>query len=116
MPRWHRRHSGADLGEIEEVYRGRLGELRRVAAAITGDQDDAGDVVQEAFVTAVRRRGSFRGDGPLEAWLWRIVVNHARSARRGTRTAVDTPPEETASANGDGGVPGGYESVRAAIL
>jgi DNA-directed RNA polymerase specialized sigma24 family protein len=35
------------------------------------------DVVQEAFATAVRKRRSFRGDGPLEAWGWRIVLDTA---------------------------------------
>jgi RNA polymerase sigma factor (sigma-70 family) len=30
----------------------------------------------------VRRLDSFRGDGPLEGWLWRIVVNVANNGRR----------------------------------
>ena len=72
---------GASVEEIEEVYRRRLPEFRRVAAAIVGERERARDVVQEAFATAVQRRGDFRGEGPLEAWLWRIVVNRARSDR-----------------------------------
>ena len=32
--------------------------------------------------SAVRKRRSFRGAGSLEAWVWRIVVNAARDARR----------------------------------
>lgn len=40
------------------------------------------EAVQDAFVNAVRTRKSFRGDGPLEAWLWRAVVNSARQAIR----------------------------------
>jgi RNA polymerase sigma factor (sigma-70 family) len=70
------------LWEIEQVYRTRLPELRRVAAAISGSREAAPDLVQEAFVRAVRRIDSFRGDGPLEGWLWRIVVNVATNARR----------------------------------
>ena len=38
--------------------------------------------MQDAFVTAVRQRRRFRGDGPLEAWVWRIVLNKARDVRR----------------------------------
>jgi RNA polymerase sigma-70 factor (ECF subfamily) len=30
----------------------------------------------------VRKRETFRGEGPLEAWLWRTVVNAARTHRR----------------------------------
>jgi RNA polymerase sigma-70 factor, ECF subfamily len=54
--------------------------------------------VQEAFATAVRKRRSFRGEGPLEAWVWRIVLNTARSdARRGVPAVIY---DEPASSNG----------------
>jgi RNA polymerase sigma-70 factor (ECF subfamily) len=53
--------------------------------------------VQEAFASAVRKRRTFRGAGTLEAWVWRIVVNAARDARR-RRPALAEPPE--ASSNG----------------
>jgi RNA polymerase sigma factor (sigma-70 family) len=72
--------TGAGLDEIEAVYRRRLSEFRRVAAAITGSRETGGDVVQDAFATAVVRRGQFRGEGSLDAWLWRIVVHAARDA------------------------------------
>jgi RNA polymerase sigma factor (sigma-70 family) len=78
--------SGAGLAEIESVYRRRFIDFRRVAAAITHDPDAAADVVQEAFAGAVRRRSSFRRDGPLEAWLWRALVNTALNHRRRPRT------------------------------
>src|SRR5437763_16729004 len=77
---------GADdtgrMREIEQVYRTRLPELCRVAAAISGSRQAAPDLVQEAFVRAVRGIDSFRGDGALEGWLWRIVVNVASNGRR----------------------------------
>jgi len=70
---------GASLDELEALYRGRFEVFARVAASVTGDRERARDAVQEAFATAVSRRRSFRGDGPLEAWVWRIVLNGARS-------------------------------------
>src|SRR5437763_3227971 len=70
------------IDELEALYRARLNEFRRVAAAIAGDRDPGCDAVQEAFAKAVRKRRSFRGRGTLEAWVWRIVVNAARDARR----------------------------------
>ena len=54
--------------------------------------------MQEAFATAVRKRQSFRGKGPLEAWVWRIVLNAARSDMRRSVPANDY--EDTAAANG----------------
>jgi RNA polymerase sigma-70 factor (ECF subfamily) len=82
--------SGAELAEIEAVYRNRLSELRRVATAITGSRDAGCDAVQEAFALAVHRRAQFRGEGSLEAWLWRIVVHSARdlAARASNRPAT----------------------------
>jgi RNA polymerase sigma factor (sigma-70 family) len=75
------------VDELEGLYRSRFDVFARVAASVTGDRDRAIDAVQEAFATAVRKRGSFRSEGPLEAWVWRIVLNTARSdARRSTPT------------------------------
>lgn len=83
---------GADIAEIERLYRRRLPEFRRVAAAIVGSRELARDVVQEAFASAVRRRDSYRGEGPLEAWVWRILMNAAREQRRARiETPVDAP-------------------------
>jgi RNA polymerase sigma-70 factor, ECF subfamily len=73
---------GASLSELEVLYRERFAEFRRVAAAIVGDYEAARDVVQDAFGSAIRRRASFRREGPLEAWVWRTVVNTARDHRR----------------------------------
>jgi DNA-directed RNA polymerase specialized sigma24 family protein len=70
------------VNELEALYRARLPEFRRVAAAIARDRELGCDAVQEAFANAVRNIRSFRGTGSLEAWVWRIVVNAARDARR----------------------------------
>lgn len=93
-----RRHDQR-LREIESVYRSRFHHFVRVARAITGDDDRAVEAVQDAFVGAVRARASFRGDGPLEAWLWRSVVNAARKTGRrppveplDNGEAADPPP------------------------
>src|ERR1700704_2866713 len=72
---------GATLDELRAIYEGRLAELTRVATAIVGSNQAAQDVVQEAFVRAVRKRETFDGRGELNGWVWRIVVNAARDAR-----------------------------------
>jgi RNA polymerase sigma-70 factor (ECF subfamily) len=85
---------GATLAEIEALYRASIHRYRGVAAAIVRDRETACDIVQEAFAAAVRRRRSFRGDGPLEAWLWRAVVNASLSHARQSRPV---PPREAAA-------------------
>jgi len=81
------------MADLEALYRSRDEVFARIAASVTGDREGARDVVQEAFARAVRTRRGFRGDGPLEAWVWRIVLNAARSDVRRTATFVqyDTP-------------------------
>jgi RNA polymerase sigma factor (sigma-70 family) len=72
----------ARLKEIEAVYRSRFAHFVQVASAIVGEEELAVEAVQDAFVGVVRGRRGFRGDGPLEAWIWRAVVNAAYNARR----------------------------------
>jgi RNA polymerase sigma-70 factor (ECF subfamily) len=91
------RGRGAALAEIERVYRERFGELRGVAAAIVGDGEAAYDVVQDAFAQAVAKRRSFSARGPVDAWIWRVVVNTALNRRRADRRPV---PEEVVRSNG----------------
>jgi RNA polymerase sigma-70 factor, ECF subfamily len=89
---------GASLDELEALYRSRFEVFARVAASVSGDSERARDAVQEAFATAVRKRGSFRAEGPLEAWVWRIVLNAARSDARKTARVPDC--DELARGNG----------------
>jgi RNA polymerase sigma factor (sigma-70 family) len=62
---------------IERLYRQRYRRFRDGVATITGDHESARDVVQEAFARALRKRRSFRGEGSLEAWVWRIALRTA---------------------------------------
>src|SRR5918998_27783 len=89
----------ARLDEIESIYRRRFVDLARVAAAITGDRELALEAVQDAFADVVRSRQRFRGSGPLEAYVWRAVVNAAQKARR--RATVAPLAERAAGRNGD---------------
>jgi RNA polymerase sigma factor (sigma-70 family) len=71
----------ARLADLEALYRRDFARFVRVATALLRDEERAVDAVQEAFATAIRERRRFRGDGSLEGWVWRIVVNAARKAR-----------------------------------
>ena len=69
------------LVEIERIYRAEYRRFLRVALAVLRDEERAVDAVQEAFATAVQKRRKFRGEGPLAAWIWRMVVNSAFKER-----------------------------------
>jgi RNA polymerase sigma-70 factor (ECF subfamily) len=103
---------GASLDELRAVYERKLPDLRRVAAAIVRDRELACDVVQDAFVRAVRQRQTFDRRGSLDGWVWRIVVNVARDSRARRRPeAVDELPDELPSAATDAR----REHVRSAV-
>jgi RNA polymerase sigma-70 factor, ECF subfamily len=70
------------LAQIESLYRERFADFVAVAASIVGERESAREAVQDAFASIVRSRRDFRGDGPLEAWVWRAVINAARKKRR----------------------------------
>ena len=53
------------------------GRLLAVARRIVGTEEDARDVVQDAFLNAFKSLDRFEGNAKLSTWLHRIVVNAA---------------------------------------
>jgi len=87
------------IAELEALYKRQFPAFARVAISLTGSVELGKETVQEAFARAIEQVESFRGDCPLEAWVWRIVVNTARtSARRAgyeeSDATVDLGPEK----------------------
>jgi RNA polymerase sigma-70 factor (ECF subfamily) len=65
--------------DLEALYVERYADFVRVATAITRSDARAVDVVQETFAKALSSIDEFRGEGPLAAWVWRILINTARN-------------------------------------
>jgi RNA polymerase sigma-70 factor (ECF subfamily) len=103
--------SPASLAELEWLYRASYPRFVRVALAITRDRETAAEAVQEAFTRAIRARGTFRGRGSLEAWVWRSVVNEAKRAAARPRPSL----EDTSGEPGNG-VPAEDAATRALIV
>jgi len=55
----------------------------RLAIRITGNRQDAEEVVQDALWAVVRKIDTFRGDAAFGSWLYRIVANAAYQNLRG---------------------------------
>jgi RNA polymerase sigma-70 factor (ECF subfamily) len=92
---------GASVVELERAYRAEFARFVRVATAIAGDDQSGADAVHDAFVQAVRKRRSFRGEGPLEGWLWRMVVNAAKK-RAGSQATTEMEEIPVVHENGFG--------------
>jgi RNA polymerase sigma factor (sigma-70 family) len=87
--------NGAASAEIEAIYRERFRAFLFSVTAFLGDGEAALDVVQDGFALALRRRDSYRREGSLEAWLWRIVLNTARDRFRSRRREAVLPHLDT---------------------
>jgi RNA polymerase sigma-70 factor, ECF subfamily len=77
-----RRAAGGDEIAFERVVATQLDRSFRTARAILGNDADARDAVQEAFVSAWRDLGRLREPANFDAWLQRIVVNACRAELR----------------------------------
>jgi RNA polymerase sigma-70 factor (ECF subfamily) len=84
--------AGARVRELEDLYRREYDRFVSVAAAVVGDVEAGHDAVQDGFASLLRSRRSFRGEGPLEAWAWRAVLNAAKRTRaRRLQTVAEVP-------------------------
>jgi len=70
--------AGLRAGEeqaFEKLVREHSGRLLAVAKRLLGNEDDASDALQDAFLSAFKAMDRFEGNSRLSTWLHRIVVN-----------------------------------------
>src|SRR5262245_82670 len=72
-----RRALARDGDAVRVIMQAHNRRLYRIARAIAGNDSEAEDIVQEAYVSAFSRLDGFRGDAALSTWLSRIVINEA---------------------------------------
>jgi RNA polymerase sigma-70 factor (ECF subfamily) len=84
--RWRRadveRAAAGDRAAFDRLIDARLEPTFRTALAILGDEADARDACQEAFIAAWRELPRLRETDRFDAWFGRIVVNACRDALR----------------------------------
>ena len=67
-----------DAASFETLVRTWCNQMLAVARRIVGNEEDAKDCVQEAFLNAFRKVTNFEGRSAFGTWLHRIVVNCAQ--------------------------------------
>src|SRR5262245_26204384 len=77
----------------------------RLAVRITGNAEDAEEVVQDAILSVVRKIDTFRGESAFGTWFYRIVSNAAYMRRRRPHVSIGVPLEEGLSAFDEHGRP-----------
>jgi RNA polymerase sigma-70 factor (ECF subfamily) len=66
----------------------------RLAIRITGNEQDAEEVVQDALWTAARKIDTFKGESAFGSWLYRITANTAYQKLRGRQAKKHEVPWE----------------------
>lgn len=64
-----------DRRAFEDLVRATSADTYTLALRLTGNEEDARDVVQETYLRAYRSLPSFRGDAAFSTWLYRITAN-----------------------------------------
>jgi RNA polymerase sigma-70 factor (ECF subfamily) len=82
-----------DEAAYEELVRAYTPRLLALARRFVGSEEDARDVIQDAFLSAFRSLDRFHGDARLSTWLHRIVVNTALMKLRTRRRKPEEPIE-----------------------
>ena len=75
-----RRHESTAAERLLTTYGERA---YRLAVGITGNEQDAEEVVQDALWSVVRKIDTFRGESAFGSWLYRVVANAAYQKLRG---------------------------------
>jgi RNA polymerase sigma-70 factor (ECF subfamily) len=94
------RSRGGDMAAFEAIYRRHAGRLYGLASRMAGSVDDGEDLLQEIFLQAYRKLGSFKGESSLGTWLYRLAVNHCLDFVRSRRAKNDKMTESLADDEG----------------
>lgn len=79
---------------LARTYRDALIQL---ACGFLHDKDEALDVVQEVFLKAFRKLGSFKNESSLYTWLYRIAINQCKDRLRRKQRRPTVSLEELGS-------------------
>jgi len=77
-----RRAAEGENAAWREIYDSTREKLFALVVYHVGDREEALDVLQETYASAVRGIRGYRGDGSLESWLCGIALRRARDWRR----------------------------------
>jgi RNA polymerase sigma-70 factor (ECF subfamily) len=89
------RARSGDVSAFEELVRRHHRRIYRAALAVTGNEADAEDAAQVAFVKAFNALDSFERQARFTSWLTRIAINEAVSRVRARRPAENLPLEQS---------------------
>src|SRR3954463_15399462 len=70
------RIQAGDVDAFETLYRQYSAKIYTLASRMAGSAEDGEDLLQEIFIQAYRKLGSFKGESAIGTWLYRLALNH----------------------------------------
>ena len=83
-----------DEEAFETMVRQYGGRMLATARRLLGNEHDANDAVQQAFISVFKSIATFNGEARLSTWLHRIVVNAALAQMRYRRRRPELPIDD----------------------
>lgn len=83
------RCQAGDVDAFEELYALYSSRIFTLAARMSGSQQTGEDLLQEIFLQAYRKIGSFKGDAAVGTWLYRLALNHCLDFVRSRQAKMD---------------------------
>jgi RNA polymerase sigma-70 factor, ECF subfamily len=88
-------HVAGDPNAFTTLVTRHQDRLWTIAIRIMRNPEDAADALQDAYIAALRKAGSYRGDAQVTTWLHRVVVNACLDRLRTMRSRETEPlPED----------------------
>jgi RNA polymerase sigma-70 factor (ECF subfamily) len=75
-----------DPASFEALVNKHQKKMLNIAFRLVGDYEEACEIVQDAFLSAYRNLGSFRGDAKFSTWLTTITLNHSKNRLKQLRS------------------------------
>ena len=105
-----------DLRGYERMYALHGARMKGVARNLLGNQSDAEDAVQEAFLKVQRAISTFRGQSSFVTWTFRILINTCYDVRRSRMRKKEVSGDGTEEhAIPERHAPGAHPSLRLAL-
>jgi RNA polymerase sigma-70 factor, ECF subfamily len=96
-----REAKAGDYSAFEELVNRYEKKIYRLGVNVTGNNEDAEDVLQETFLKAFEHLPDFREDSRFYTWIVRIAINEGLMKLRKRRTSKEVSMDEPLNEDGE---------------
>ncbi len=75
-----------DADAFEVLVRRHEKRMFNIAYRVIGNYDEAGEIVQDAFIAAYKNIKGFKGEARFTTWLYAICINHSKNRLKRLKT------------------------------